>query len=476
MMKAKKTDKKIKWRVLEYLSGDFCDSDPNIELHDVPHKPKRTRKTATHSRKINAEKLSESASSALGCDVQTASPELDTCRVYFDCSSFIDIDKFIPSTASRKVRSVIRSASGTIYDDCEFYRNEMSNSWWGKMTITKELKKFGTNGKNSTPVLSFEFSVAKWWHYTSGVNSGALPCAKLILFPCVQALYMMGVEKYSRHGIKYIAKKFAERAEIRRFDLSLNFDVPAAYSPSEYVQLLSRCYLNRQEASVYGDGSISFGSAKSPYRAIFYDKEKEQKHYYNTKDKRPPIVFWEDPETGAQFRERPEDWREKKYLHKVFDFNSERVKFYKANKDLFANKLRFEIQFRTKFIQEHDLMSCGTENIDNVIRLGVVYWRQILDMFDEQLNRGNFDYSESEKEPLCRVLNTLDERKDGGIYSRTKANNMSQFIQDCYKKGWKEVRNSLGPSLFSQYAKWVRIELNFDVKVLNKPCPIMCIM
>lgn len=472
-MKAK--DKKMRWRILEYLNGDFCDSDENVEFHDVAKKTIRQPSTRSRKKKktIYVEK---EPGTAVSCDVQTSSPELDTCRVYFDCAAFVDLDKFIPASASRKVRSVIRSATGEVFDDCEFYRNEMSNSWWGKMTISKEYKKFGAHGKFSTPVLSFEFSVAKWWHYSSGVNSGDEPCAKLILMPCIHAMYQMGIEQYSKKDIRYIAKKFVQSAEIRRFDLSLNFDVPAVYSPSEYVQLLSRCYLNRQSASIFGDGSISFGSEKSPYRVIFYDKEKEQKHFYNTKDKRPPIHFWEDPLTGAQFKDRPDDWREKKYIHRVFDFNEERSKFYKVNKNLFAQKLRFEIQFRTKFIQEHDLMSTGEKEIDNVIRLGVVYWRRILDLFDEQLNRGNFDYTESEKEPICRVLNLLDERRSGGVYSRTKAANMSQFITDCYRKGWKMVRDDLGSSLFSQNAKWVRDELDYDVKVLDKQCPIMCNM
>lgn len=473
-MKAK--NDKMKWRILEYLNGDFCDSSENVEFHDVPKK--KIRQPSTQSRKkkqiVYVEKEGEPGTS-VSTEVQTFSPELDTCRVYFDCGGFVNLERFIPESASRKVRSVIRSATGDIYDDCEFYRNEMSNSWWGKMTITQERKKFGTHGKNSISVLSFEFSVAKWWHYSSGVNSGEEPCAKLILLPCIQAMYRLGIQNYSRKGFRYIVQKFCERAEIRRFDLSLNFDVPISYTPSDYVSLLSRCYLNRQVAEPYSYGSISFGSDKSPYRVIWYDKEKEQKHYYTSKDKRPSIHYWE-AEDGSQFKDRPADWKEKKYSHKVFDFNAERIKFYKANKDLFKNKLRFEIQYRTKFIQENNLMSCGMKEIDNVIRLGVLYWRKILDQFDEQLNRGNFDYTDDEKEPVCRVLNLLDERRQSGLYSRTKSANMSQFIQDCYKRGWKSVRDDLGSSLFCQNAKWVRTELDYDVKVLNKQCPIMCSM
>lgn len=473
MMEAKK-DKYLKWRIIEYLHGDFCDSSPGVELKTP--KPKHKARLVKNRRAKIADIPRQSRNEkAVSTEIQCFSPELDTCRIFFPCADFIDLDKFLPSTASRKVRSVIRTAKGDIYDDTEYYRNEMSNSWWGKMTVTKEYKKFGRTGKNSTPVLSFEFSVAKWWHFTSGVNSGEEPSAGLILAPCVHALKQMGVENFSKKSMRYIAKKLVETAEIRRFDLSLNFDVPVCYTPSEYVTVLSRCYLNRQTAIPYGDGSISFGTEKSPYRVIFYDKEKEQKHYYGTKDKRPNIVFWEDPETGAQFAERPEDWKEKKYLHKEFDFNAERKLFYKNNKELFKNKLRFEVQFRTKFIQENNLLSSGMKEIDNVIRLGVLYWRNILDRFDEQLNRGNFDYTEDEKDPVCRALDTIESRRDSEIYSRTVANNMLAFIQDCYKKGWKDVRDRIGKSLFSRYSKWVRDELDYDVKVLDKPagCPIM---
>ena len=110
------------------------------------------------------------------------------------------------------------------------------------MTISKEVKKFGRNGGvNRLNVLSFEYSVAKWWHYASAVNSGDEPSAELLLLPCIQAMKAQHIEDYT-NGMTFekIAKLFVERAELRRFDLSLNFKVPPIYTPTEYVKLISQ--------------------------------------------------------------------------------------------------------------------------------------------------------------------------------------------------------------------------------------------
>ena len=65
--------------------------------------------------------------------------------------------------------------------------------------------------------------------------------------------------------------------------------------------------------------------------------------------------------------------------------------------------LRFEVQFRTKFMQENHLMTTGVKNINNVLRMGEVYWRDILNRFDEQLGRTNFDNTK-EREGLAKLL------------------------------------------------------------------------
>lgn len=464
-MKAKdKIETRVKvrrWKMMEVVEEDDKDDDWSAsngewEFKEV-HKRKKSRRPIKPYSKANVSEHEDVRSVARVCP---ASPELDTVRIYFDCSKLIDLDSFIPDTATKTIKSVMRNAVGEVCYDTEFYRTEMSMSWWGKMQVSRELKRFGTNGSDSRPVLSFEFSVAKWWHYASGVNSGEEPRAELVLLPCLQAMKILGIENYSNRPFGYIASEFVKYAEIRRFDLSINFDIPLCYTPTEYIELISHCYINRQKATPEGTGSISYGTDKSPYRVILYDKERETKKYYNTLDKRPPIVYVDDE--GERH---------------VFDFNLERRNFYLKNSHLFKNKMRFEVQFRTKFIKEHNLMANGKENIDNVIRLGAIYWREILDQIDEQLNRCNFQYSESVKEPICKVLSTLEDRRDEGVYSRTKANNMIAFIKDCYRKGWRSVYNEIGRDLFSRSYRWVKTEMDYDVKVtLPEQLPIMRIM
>ena len=51
------------------------------------------------------------------------------------------------------------------------------------------------------------------------------------------------------------------------------------------------------------------------------------------------------------------------------------------------------------------------DNIDNVLRVGALYWREALDQFDEQLGRSNFDTQKS-NDVLSNVLQDLDERKN----------------------------------------------------------------
>ena len=57
----------------------------------------------------------------------------------------------------------------------------MRCSWYGKMQVSSEIRHWGKNGKYGTRVLCFEYSVAKWYNFTSGLNSGMIPSADLIL-------------------------------------------------------------------------------------------------------------------------------------------------------------------------------------------------------------------------------------------------------------------------------------------------------
>lgn len=444
-----------KWKMLEVveLDEDNDDFDGEVELKEIAPKQKR-RRTLQGKRKV-----AETSSTTFEVlNTRAAlSPELDTVRIYYACSNFIDLDAMLFDSANKCVRTFVRDLEGNLRSNWERRNVDMRCSWYGKMQVTREVRHYGKNGKNGTPVLCFEYSVAKWYDFTSGINNGREPSADLLLYPCVQAMYSMNVWYYSGKNFKEIVEDFYKNAEIRRFDLSINFQVPIGYTPTEYINILSRCMLNRSNATIEGDGSISFGTAKSPYRAIFYDKEKEQKHYYLTKDK-SPLMYYNDERGVIQ----------------NFDIDAEKKKFYALNKDLFKNKLRFEVQFRTKFMQENNLETMGMDNIDNVLRVGALYWREALDQFDEQLGRSNFD-TQKNNDVLSNVLQDLDERKERGLCSRTVHANKSVFILDCFRKGWKVVAKEMGSNLFSQNRKWVKENLNYDVKVLNV-LPIMRIM
>lgn len=119
-------------------------------------------------------------------------------------------------------------------------------------------------------------------------------------------------------------------------------------------------------------------------------------------------------------------------------------------------------------------MTTGEKNIDNVIRLGKFYWVELLSQIDEQLNRRNFEYKESQKEPVAEVLTKLQEDRDNGLHSRTKANNMICFLQDCFSKSWQVVYQEIGRQRFYEHRKWLLANYDYDVKVtLSDNLPIM---
>lgn len=450
------------WKMFEVLPDDDDDIDDfDAEAEVLPLKGARKRKrgafrTEGKRKEVNPRECREVLDASA-----PRSPELDTVRIYFDCESYVDLDKFIPETANKQIYTCIRDTLGGVAYQSERYKNEMRCSWYGKMQVSIENRKWGKNGKYSYRVLCFEFSVAKWYGMTSGINLGIEPSAQRILVPIAQALQALHVENYLKPKVTMdrLFKRLVAAAEIRRFDLSINFQVPPGYTPDEYIDVLERCRLNRQDAKREGEGSISFGTAKSPYRTIFYNKEKEQKNFYLKKDSDPHMAYVD--ENG-----------EVKYL----DYNEIKQEFYKKNVDLFQNKLRFEVQFRTKFLQENDLEVTGMENIDNVIRLGTMYWRDILDQFDEQLNRANFQYNEDDKLAISTILDRLDDMKRAETISRTVCANMREFVLDCYRQGWKAVAKEMGPSLFCQKRKWLNVNMNYDVKILPEVLPIMRIM
>ena len=418
--------------------------------------------------KPKVEEIKETGVRALANSNQLVA-ELDTCRVYFPCQSYVDIPAFIGDNSLKAVRSVVRNPFGQILDDREYYHTEMMCSWWGKMSLTEETRRWGHNGKEHCQVLCFEFSVAKWWHYSSAANSGDEPCADLILVPCMQAMSSLHIELYSSLSREEIMRRFLREAEIRRLDLSLNFKVPEIYTASEYVNLIGKCRINQQSAHPYDDGSIGFATEKSPYRVIFYDKEKEAKKYYTgTCRFGKKYIYFED-ENGNYFEtQNPEGTLKEK----VWDENQCKKEFYEKNKHHFKNNLRYEVQFRTKFFQEHNLMTTGRENIDNCINLCKFVWVEVLDRIDEQLGRTNFTYKD--KAPVVDVLERIKRDISNEVISDTKGNNMIGFVMDCYRD-WREVKARLGRNLYSQKKKAVKVNYNYDVEIPGQ-LPIMRIM
>ncbi|OWV15569.1 hypothetical protein [Fibrobacter sp. UWH1] len=230
--------------------------------------------------------------------------------------------------------------------------------------------------------------------------------------------------------------------------------------------------MNRQKAHPYEEGSVAWGKEKSPYRLIVYDKEKEQHDYYNRKEPGGRCTYFEDAEGNTYERQN----EELTLKERTIDHNIEKKDFYEQNKDKFKNIFRFEVQYRTKFMQENNLMTTGVDNIDKVIRLGVVYWRDLLNRMDEQLGRENFNTTE-EKDGFAHVLDRLTAMKSSATISRTVYNNMFCFLMQCAYGKWESVRDEMGKDLFSRKYRWVKENLNYDIKVAQpKESSIMRIM
>ena len=162
-----------KWKMLEVVDLDEFDDDfdSEVDLKEIEPRQKR-RRTLQRKRKV-AEKPSDSRDVLNGRAI--LSPELDTVRVYFACSNFVNLDEFIPYNAKKSVRTCVRDTDGRVAYHKEFFKAEMRCSWYGKMQVSSEIRHYGKNGKHGVRVLSFEYSVAKWYNVTSGLNSGMVP-------------------------------------------------------------------------------------------------------------------------------------------------------------------------------------------------------------------------------------------------------------------------------------------------------------
>lgn len=374
-------------------------------------------------------------------------PEFDTVRIYFDCRTFVDLNALMRKVSQKAVMSFQRDPiTGELFPTWEKYNANMRNSWWSKMTVTKERYSYGQSASEGFDVLSFEFSVAKWYGLSNAFNRG-VPASLIDVFePCCQAMWAMKIDEYSSVSLKQIFQEFYNRAMLRRFDLSINFKLPGSVSVSEVVDCLRRVYLNKSAGKFY-DGakdragaansmeSCTWGGAESPYRVTFYDKYKEQKKNF------------------CKFEYDNSD--EIRYIKK---------EFWDQNKDKLENTLRFEVQFKEKFFRNKNLDNVGFNAMENVIDIGVLQWRKILNHFAEALKMTNFVPNE-DGTSLDFALNILEKKQQSKEISYTVFCNTTAFMLDCYKYGVAEVKKKMSKDLFSKKKAQVKRLCNFDVCV-----------
>ena len=129
------------------------------------------------------------------------------------------------------------------------------------------------------------------------------------------------------------------------------------------------CRLNNKSGNPivkdFNTETINFGGTRgSLYKAMFYDKEEEQKRYFSL--------------IGV---DNTLDTQENKRI------------FYSKYKDLFKNVLRFEVQYHSKFFVCHfgkDYKDKKDMNMFNkIIDLCQINYGDILRKFDEQLGMIN---------------------------------------------------------------------------------------
>lgn len=413
-------------------------------------------------------------------------PEIDTIRLQWHCGKLFDIDAFFNGEGTKKILVLERSPeTGEISTQWEKIRADHRKSWYGKMQIIDDRYTWGEKGENWERCLTFEFSVAKWFCRSNGLNSGIAPKSWVAFRIVADVLRSLGAISYSKFkDYSAFRKHFFERTIIRRLDLSLNFQVPQDKSVTEWIAWLGRVVVNGNESLPQGNeksGSARVWSApRSNYRITFYDKEKEQ------------AKFFAIPDYAQTEKER-----------------SERLKFYEKVKPLLKNVLRFEIQFKsgyfrdlTKLDRESKLKEkpfdelteqerlrlaivekgiMGAKNSDNVIRFGVCKWRQILEMFQKQLDYTNFTAGSAKRiqdnSGAEYVLEKIDEELESGLISYSLAANRKAFLLDCYKYGWKKIRAKMSAQLWYAKRRQILSNYGYDVKVsLPAECPIMAIM
>lgn len=418
------------------------------------------------------------------CEVH---PEFDTVRVIFPgwmgANTCIDIESFFANEFRSEVASYQRmsNSDGTDMLDAdgnpiytlvwEKKRLDMKCSYWCKMQIMQ-------GDLRGSACIVCEFSVAKWYNKTNGINSGKPLDYMLIMSPAILMLKDLHIQKYSIFdNWGSCCRYLLDNVILRRLDLSYNFktnDVQTA------MKMLATCRLNNKDSddfqgklnleeladkkgninikdigtfaeTIGNSETVSFGGGRGTrYKAMFYDKFREQKRLYSMRDMSNTMQEFEN-----------------------------RKKFFRDHFELYKNVVRFEMQYNSKFFGYYEKdyqLTRGVEMLDNLITICETHWIKTLRQFDEQLGASNIQSEETyslANDAICK----LESLRDSGGISFTVCANLSSFIYECSKKNWKNVWQELGPVKFCQKYNKVKKLTSYDVKrECVRDLPIMRIM
>lgn len=389
-------------------------------------------------------------------------PEVDTIRFYFSLWQYIDIERFFAQECRKGVvmyqreigpdgRYLLDENGKPVFTAIwEKYRCDNAPSWFQKMQITMEHLKSGDVGR---PVLSVEYSVAKWYNITNGVNRGVAPSKMDCIKPVWDVLKEMNIMNYTKYDQQEFLQILLNHCQVRRLDISYNFKCNV---PVERVLLeLQCCRLNNKAGDAIEknseNGTVSWGGGRGClYKAMFYNKEKEQKEFFH------------------------------KFNDNTIDTQRNKLKFYDDNKDKFENVVRFEVQYRSKFFLQHLKADYkdkhNMETFDKIIDLCQLNWQKLLRDFDEQTGLVNVR-PEAQYQHYEDCMKSIDFAFAMGYISACKKNGLKGFVEDCFKWGWSAMWNRYGKSNFGRKYRDIKKYCHFDIKAnCLEALPIMRIM
>lgn len=389
-------------------------------------------------------------------------PEVDTVRFWFDISNYVRLDTFFEKECRRAIVSyqVELGEDGQPKKDeygnlvlsksWQKLRADMTKSWWCKMQITIEF--MAVSKRVTRPVLSVEYSVAKWYNITNGVNRGQ-PFSRMdVLKPIAECLRDMHLIRYT-HYKSNIAELMMNHVQLRRLDLSYNFKCDDA---KRALIELSTCRLNNKDGKPIekesNNETVEWGTTRgSLYKVMFYNKEIEQKRFFSLLG-----------------------------VDNTLDTERNKREFYKKHFEKFKNVVRFEVQYHSKYFLNHFGKAYkdnkDMDMLDKIVNLCEWNWGELLRKFDEQLGMSNVR-PEQEYDLYQDAMSKIEKLRIAGGLSDTQAYNMKGFVEDCFKHSWMVVRGSMSQSLFSQKYNKVKKFLKLDLKrVCVTQLPIMRIM